>query len=177
MAASCRRLSPYFTAAPGGDGEHRGEPATPRREERRGDCWSLAAAAAAWTTDTPPPLPLACQCGRSAAASFLSGLTIGRTPPPPHPHPQLQPPSPHTPTHTPPPPSKFEGFLATLPKPRSVMNDKPLSQIDFKLNQTLVFNYLSRCSRRGNLKVVGEKKERRREKKERGGGGGGGGGV
>lgn len=48
------------------------------------------------------------------------------------------------------------------------MNDKPLSQIDFKLNQTLVFNYLSRCSRRSNLKVVA--KER---KEERGGGGGG----
>lgn len=48
------------------------------------------------------------------------------------------------------------------------MNDKPLSQIDFKLNQTLVFNYLSRCSRRGNLKVAA--KERKTEKKkERGG--------
>lgn len=52
------------------------------------------------------------------------------------------------------------------------MNDKPLSQIDFKLNQTLVFNYLSRCSRRGNLKVVA--KERKTERKEERGGGGGG---
>lgn len=35
MAASCRRLSPYFTAAPGGDKEHKGA-RLPRRGEQRG---------------------------------------------------------------------------------------------------------------------------------------------
>lgn len=52
------------------------------------------------------------------------------------------------------------------------MNDKPLSQIDFKLNQTLVFNYLSRCSRRGNLKVSAKERKTER-KKEQGVEGGG----
>lgn len=40
MAASCRRLSPYFTAAPGGDKEHRGERLPGRGRgigERRGE--------------------------------------------------------------------------------------------------------------------------------------------
>lgn len=120
-------------------------------QERR----PLESLAAAWTTDTPPSACTGLSVRQGQGCFISLWIDDGPSPPPAHPLQPLSQP-------------KFEGFLAAVPKPRSVMNDKPLSQIDFKLNQTLVFNYLSRCSRRGNLKVAA--KERKTEKKkERGG--------
>lgn len=138
MAASCRRLSPYFTAAPGGDKEHRGERDSPgeerkgkEREERRGEECSHS-------LDNRPSLShhvqLACQSN-----SGLLNFTLNR---------QCSSPC-----------QSLRDFRHST-KAKEHNEWKAPSQIDFKLNQTLNSIICQSC-RWGTFKLYRQSKRER----------------
>lgn len=130
MAASSRCLSPYFTAAPGGDKEHRGESLPRRRGEERRPSWSHH-------------VPLACQTN-SELLNFTLNWRCSS------------------------PCQSLRDFRHST-RAKEHNEWKAPSQIDFKLNQTLVFNYLPvqplrnfKVAERGRKRTRGESEERER---------------
>lgn len=132
MAASCRRLSPYFTAAPGGDKEHRGARLPRRGEKRRGEDRRGEFTRCLDRHSLSHPAPLACQSNAGLLNFSLNWRWSS-------------------------PCQSLRDFRRST-KAKEHNEWKAPSQIDFKLNQTLVFNYLSLQPRR-NFKVAEKERE------------------